>query len=414
VFRIQFSIHDARRLGTAPKKIEFWIHDLSPKASPVAVAPWDADNAVVWNSFGMKALFTTLPLMVTAGLFGAVGLCVGNALFRWVVRMTDEFRGDGFEPSVPPEEPSPARFVPLFGPLLSPAARRYRGVNVAGWGTVMELATAGLFASFVVAKLRFDCQAVVEVRPDELWRYGRIVYHLVLIALLVAATGTDFRDYVIPDRIVILGVCIGIAGAVLSGDLQTIHLWVDWNQEIPGYRGAFIPQWIIDHHHLHGLAWSLAGVATGAGLTWIVRALSSWMLGQEALGFGDVTLMAMIGSFLGWQPVLVVLVLAPFCGLVAAVLVRVFAGRIIVPYGPFLAAATLIALFGWRWLWTFELDAGLREPLSVRRLFGDWVAIATLAGIAFAALLVLLTLLRLYRSAPVGKKNRARANGDFE
>jgi|GEM_PF-526038 len=410
----------------------------------------------------MKALFTTLPLPLTAGLFGVIGLCVGNALFRWVVRLTDEFHGDNPEPSTAvggqrsevgsrksqesraespePESPrdpdspaldsglssldsatthhsppstlnsqlsilnSSARYVPLIGPLLSPAARRYRGVNVLGWGTVMELATAGLFAGFVVAKLRFDCQAVPEVRPDELWQYGRIVYHLVLVALLVAATGTDFRDYVIPDRIVIPGLCIGIAGAVLSGDLQTIHLWVDWNQEIPGYRGAYIPEWIKDHHHLHGLAWSLAGVAAGAGLTWIVRALSSWVLGQEALGFGDVTLMAMIGSFLGWQPVLAVLVLAPFCGLIVAVFVRLIAGRIIVPYGPFLAAATLIVLFGWRRLWTFELDTGLREPLSVRRLFGDWVAIATLAGLAFAALLVLLTLLRLYRSVPVKKR----------
>jgi leader peptidase (prepilin peptidase)/N-methyltransferase len=344
----------------------------------------------------MKALFTALPLPIVAGLFGVVGLCAGNALFRWVVRMTDQRDFTG-EPS------SAARFVPLAGPWLSPAAARYRGVKVAGWGTAMELATAALFAGFVVAKLRFGCQDVVEVQPDEFWRYGRIVYHLILIALLVAATGTDFRDYVIPDRIVIPGLLIGIAGAVFSGDLQTIHLWVDWNQEIPGYRGAFIPQWIKDHHHWHGLAWSLTGAATGAALTWTVRALSSWVLGQEALGFGDVTLMAMIGSFLGWQPVLAVLVLAPFCGLLVAMFVRIFAGRIIIPYGPFLAAATLIVLFGWRWLWTFEIDTGLREPLSVRRLFGDWVAVLILAGIALAALLVLLTLLRMYRSVP-GKK----------
>lgn len=353
----------------------------------------------------MKALFTTLPLPLTAGMFGLIGLWVGNALFRWVVRMTSDETDE--EPSLP------ARFLPLIGPFLSPRARRYCGVSVFPWGTVMELATAVLFVGFLVAKLRFHCQDVTEVRPDEIWRYGRIVYHLVLITLLIAATGTDFRDYVIPDRIVIPGLLIGITGAVISGDLQTIHLWVDWNQEIPGYQGAFIPQWIKDHHHLHGLAWSLAGAAAGAGLTWLVRALSSWMLGQEALGFGDVTLMAMIGSFLGWQPVLAVLVLAPFCGLLVAAFVRMFAGRIIVPYGPFLAAATLIVLFGWRWLWTFEADTGLREPLSVRRLFGDWVAVLILAGIAFAALLVLLTLLRLYRSVPV-RKNRARARGDFE
>ena len=54
--------------------------------------------------------------------------------------------------------------------------------------------------------------------------------------------------------------------------------------------------WIKESHHLHGLAWSLAGLAAGAGITWLVREISSRVLGQEALGAGDVTLMAMIGA----------------------------------------------------------------------------------------------------------------------
>jgi len=54
--------------------------------------------------------------------------------------------------------------------------------------------------------------------------------------------------------------------------------------------------------HWAGLLSSLAGLAVGAGTIWIVRVLGSTVLGREAMGFGDVTLMAMIGAMLGCRP----------------------------------------------------------------------------------------------------------------
>ena len=60
------------------------------------------------------------------------------------------------------------------------------------------------------------------------------------------------------------------------------------------------------HRHLHGLASSLAGIAVGAGSTLLVRVVSSRILGHPALGLGDVTLMAMVGSYIGWQPVILI------------------------------------------------------------------------------------------------------------
>ncbi|MGH7201215.1 MAG: prepilin peptidase [Planctomycetaceae bacterium] len=312
--------------------------------------------------------------MVLATIAGLAGLGVGRGLSWWIGRLT-------------PEQWSLA------------------GVNVMrGWRIVVELGTAGLFAAFVVAYLEWECQQTPVVRPEEFWRYGRIVSHLILISLLIAATGTDFRDYVIPDQITLAGVLIGVAGAVLSGDLQIVHLWIDWNAEIPGYEGPFIPEWIRQHHHWHGLAWSLAGLAAGAGVTWLVRLLSSLLLGQPAMGAGDVTLMAMIGSFLGWQPVAFVLLLAPPCGLAVGLTVRLTTRRRFVPFGPYLAAATVVVLFSWRWLWMFEFPWTAQQTFSVRRLFGDWQSLVILAGIALAAFVVLLGLLRLYRGIPVPKR----------
>jgi len=54
-------------------------------------------------------------------------------------------------------------------------------------------------------------------------------------------------------------------------------------------------------------------------MIWSVRIIGGWSLGREAMGFGDVTLLAMIGTFLGWQACLLVFFLAPFAGIVIGV-----------------------------------------------------------------------------------------------
>ena len=68
--------------------------------------------------------------------------------------------------------------------------------------------------------------------------------------------------------------------------------------------------------HWDGLLTALVGMAAGGGLVWLVRIIGTAALGREAMGFGDVTLMAMIGAFLGWQACLLVFFLAPLAGLV--------------------------------------------------------------------------------------------------
>ena len=148
---------------------------------------------------------------------------------------------------------------------------RFRGAPIGLRGLAIEVATGVLFAAYVLAAVRLECQRVDEVRPDDFWRFARIIDHLVLITLLVAATVTDLRDYVIPDAITVPGMIVGVVAAVVSGQLQMEHVWVDWNQEVPGIAGPYIPAWLDAHRHWHGLAWSVAGGLAGAGLTWFVR-----------------------------------------------------------------------------------------------------------------------------------------------
>ncbi|GIS60763.1 MAG: hypothetical protein CM1200mP2_29880 [Planctomycetaceae bacterium] len=75
------------------------------------------------------------------------------------------------------------------------------------------------------------------------------------------------------------------------------------------------------------------------------------MLKQEAMGFGDVTLMAAIGSFLGWQQALTIFFIAPLFGVVFALANWFLRRERELPYGPFLAIGTLFFLYAFKHLW---------------------------------------------------------------
>ena len=102
-----------------------------------------------------------------------------------------------------------------------------------------------------------------------------------------------------------------------------------------------------------GLLTALVGMLASGGLVWLVRIMCTAALRREAMGFGDVTLMAMIGAYLGWQPCLVVFFLAPLAALVVGLLRLVLSRDREIPYGPFLCLATLFLIVRWQSLWDY-------------------------------------------------------------
>lgn len=279
--------------------------------------------------------------------------------------------------------------------LIERESERTRQLTRGWWWTIVA-ATAGLYGALVVAVSQGGCQAVPEGGSID-WVHWRLLHHYALILFLVVATAIDFDQYLIPDEITMIGAAVGIAGAVACGNMQLMHLWINWNAADPIF-GPYIPEWIKDHWHWHGLAWSLTGMIVGAGVTWTVRAVSRKVLGVEALGFGDVTLMGMIGSFLGWQPILFIFLLAPMCGVVIGMANKLLHGRRAIPYGPYLAFATVIVLFTWKWLWT-----------PTRDLFGHWPTLVGLAALVTISLAAMLGLIRLYRAIPVKRQGKVES-----
>ena len=195
------------------------------------------------------------------------------------------------------------------------------------------------------------------------WMSWRYLYHLVLLEALVVATFIDFDLMIIPDGSTLPAMLAGVLGGWGFGQVFLVPVWFQntrdlniWKSIAPEWfhpllSGPNIPEWIVAHPHWHGLAVSLVGLVVGGGIVWLVRIIGQWVMKREAMGFGDVVLMAMIGSFLGWQATLVVFFLAPFCAL-AFILVALLTRRgQEIPYGPYLSLATLVLLCGWNTIW---------------------------------------------------------------
>ncbi|TWT86830.1 Type 4 prepilin-like proteins leader peptide-processing enzyme [Pseudobythopirellula maris] len=124
--------------------------------------------------------------------------------------------------------------------------------------------------------------------------------------------------------------------------------------------------WRVGGGAWQGLLTALVGMVLSGGLVWLVRLIGSAALGKEAMGFGDVTLMMMIGAFLGWQAGLMIFFLAPFAGLVIGVMQLVLRRDDVIPYGPFLCLAAAFVVVRWPHLWERTeplFDAGPLVPV---------------------------------------------------
>jgi prepilin signal peptidase PulO-like enzyme (type II secretory pathway) len=122
---------------------------------------------------------------------------------------------------------------------------------------------------------------------------------------------------------------------------------------------AIIPFWVIGDPCWAGLLTALIGLVGSGGIVWAVRLMGSFSLRREAMGFGDVTLMMMVGTFLGWQACLIAFFLAPFAGLLGGILQLIFRRDDVIPYVPYLCLASAAVVVAWApiWVWAQPMFA---------------------------------------------------------
>jgi leader peptidase (prepilin peptidase)/N-methyltransferase len=138
---------------------------------------------------------------------------------------------------------------------------------------------------------------------------ARLLFACAMIVLFVI----DLRHRILPNVITVPGVAVGVALSVV------------------------LPPGIVS---------SLVGAVAGGGVLWgIGEAYYRWR-GVDGLGMGDVKMLAMIGAVLGWQQMLVTLILASLSGsLAGAALILSRRGdmKAALPFGTFLAVGALVA-----------------------------------------------------------------------
>ncbi len=142
-----------------------------------------------------------------------------------------------------------------------------------------------------------------------------------------------------------------------------------------------------------GLVSSLVGLVVSGGIVWAVRIVGTAALRREAMGFGDVTLMMMIGTYLGWQAGLIIFFVSPFAGLIVGVVQLVLRRDDVIPYGPFLCLGSLMVIVYWSSLW---------NPQSLQPIFGVPWLVALIMVLGMLLLGVMLAVWRVIKTMLFG------------
>jgi leader peptidase (prepilin peptidase)/N-methyltransferase len=169
---------------------------------------------------------------------------------------------------------------------------------------------------------------LVELGTALIWAYMaaryapeiRALSGAVFFTMLLGIAMTDARDYLIPDQFSLGGLGLGLLFSLPGG--------------------------------FDGIAAALAGAATGFAVLWAVGAIGTRLFKEDAMGGGDIKMMAMVGAFVGWQGVLLTIFLGAVIGTVIGVplsvllrhrLQRSESGKVHLPFGVFLAIGAAIS-----------------------------------------------------------------------
>ncbi len=169
------------------------------------------------------------------------------------------------------------------------------------------------------------------------WRafgWPQAVAYWVLASLLIACAGIDFDKRIIPDKLTIPGIMLGVlfSMTLLRGDAVEASL----------LRSAL-------------------GILIGGGSLLAVGFLYKLVRKVEGMGGGDVKLMAMVGAFLGFKLALVTIFLGSILGgVVGLVVMRKTSDgmRASVPFGVFLSPAAIVCM-----IWGNDLIAAYLDLL---------------------------------------------------
>ena len=248
-----------------------------------------------------------LVLWVLWTVIGILGLMVGSFLNVCIYRMPRE-QSIVFPGSRCPGCEHPIAWydnIPVLSFLALGAHCRHCRKPIRWRYPLVEITTA---ASALIVFTHFGVNAVA------------LVYFAFVCALITVSV-IDFDFQIIPDEISVGGLVLGI---VLSVALPALH--------------GTDSRWL-------ALGRSVIGVLIGGGVLYLTGMLGDFIFRKESMGGGDIKLLAMAGSILGWKLVVLTFFIAPILALIPGLMVLLFRKSHVIPYGPFLSLGLVVALF---------------------------------------------------------------------
>jgi leader peptidase (prepilin peptidase)/N-methyltransferase len=231
-------------------------------------------------------------LLVAAGL---LGLCLGSFLNVCIVRLPADM-SLLTPPSTCPRCKQPIAWrdnIPVLSWLLLRGRCRRCGEPISRQYPIIEAAAGAIW---VVALLFYSVS---------LHGLAAALFGTILLGIGV----TDARHYLIPDEYTWGGLVLGLALSLAGG--------------------------------VHGFLQAVLGAAVGFALLFAVARLGQWAFKEEAMGGGDIKMMAMVGSFVGWKGVLLTVFLGALLGSLIFVPLSLKKKRL-VPFGVFLALGAAV------------------------------------------------------------------------
>lgn len=236
-----------------------------------------------------------------------LGAVVGSFLNVCIVRIPKEesivFPGSHCQSCQ--KKIAPLDNIPLLSFLILKGRCRYCAAKISWQYPLVEFLSTGVFVLFYYY-FGFTIKGAL--------------YLLLALALLTEAF-IDLRHQIIPDVITLPGIVIGLAASAFYPGLHNQGIW--WG----------------------GLLRSSIGMLVGGGFFYLIGMLAEKVLKKEAIGGGDIKLMAMIGTFLGWQGAVVTIFSSSVIGSVIGVYFRIKNGEERIPFGPFIALGAFFYLF---------------------------------------------------------------------
>ncbi len=241
--------------------------------------------------------------------------------------------------------------IPIFSWLSLGGACRYCRIRIPIRYMLVEMLTAALFIVYAYFIVIAPLPSFGELPKTSAWFALVVAWYL--IGNMIAITFIDMAYRIIPDSITYTGIMlapiVSLLCPVLHPEMHTIS-----------------------NPYLQGFISSILGIVIGGGSLYIVGVIGKLIFRKEAMGLGDVKMMAMVGGFLGWDDAIIIFLLACLFGTLIGIIILLITRDRYTPFGPYLAAATLTTLLFREEILEFALVVW---PSYLCRWFGlgfDW------------------------------------------